>query len=1020
MHRFITIAIPFNEEDGRTVRVRHALAPFGNLHRDPRAVGAPPIWGFPDSFDGIRAKALRDRLDATGLIHFMSLNILPGNRPMKPHLILEVSADGAAEPVLDMLAAILSKDLQELWDAMGIAAHKDSVRRVFAERQHAIGPGWGEVAGLPFTGSPGMRVTRINAEHELARHIFDLLQLARRDLDSPLETLENVRAELWKGTHKWAFFPEPVAWLGWAPSGGLLKTIASTFSRLLWPVLAIAGAIILALVVRSVLAIDRWTWWSFLGVVGSFVVSVIVTMVILALIGLGAYGWFRRGEKRDLSEDKVPDRATVNAIMRQENHAAQNHLFAVSTMKSGWLRRFTLRLAFMAIARKAAYGFRPGTLGDLGTIHFARWILVPGTDKLVFLSNYGGSWESYLEDFIEKAHYGLTGVWSNTRNFPKTKNLFQEGATDGDRFKRWARGEQDPTLLWYSAYPTLTTSRIRLNALIRQGIACATTEADAADWLSCFGSAARPAEALDAPDVPTLVFGGLSPLPAGAAMIVSLEAREAREWLREIELRLTYGDRLPARAVGALLVAFAAGGLSKLGLQQEEIATFPIAFQDGMHHELRARSLGDVGDNEPARWAWGGDPKTDAILLVYATDEPGLAAALMQCREELARFGHTELQTIRFTTLPQPVEDAEDAAKREQAAAKAAPHTAAAMEAEAVKPKKRRRPRPRDVFNFVDGISQPIIKGTRRWASVRDRHHMVAPGEIVLGYPDNRGYLPPSPNVATADDPNNILPPLGADPSRERPDFSRPQPTERRDLGRSGTFLVVRQLEQDKPAFDHFLQETADRLRGDPRAPPDDERRREWIAAKLVGRWSNGTSLVRYPHAPGTKDGEAAQPDNDFLYGAEDRDGLRCPFGAHVRRANPRDSLSPGSEEQIKISNRHRILRVGRAYNAQGDFRKPGLFFMCLNADVERQFEFVQQTWTQSASFHGLDDEIDCFSSRGMPERFTIPTPSGPLCLRRLSDFVRVRGGGYFFMPGRRAIHYLAAAPRKSTVRTAP
>ena len=105
---------------------------------------------------------------------------------------------------------------------------------------------------------------------------------------------------------------------------------------------------------------------------------------------------------------------------------------------------------------------------------------MPGTDKLVFLSNYGGSWESYLEDFIEKAHYGLTGVWSNTRNFPKTKNLFQEGATDGDRFKRWARGEQDPTLLWYSAYPTLTTSRIRLNALIRQGIACATTEADAA------------------------------------------------------------------------------------------------------------------------------------------------------------------------------------------------------------------------------------------------------------------------------------------------------------------------------------------------------------------------------------------------------------------------------------------------------------------------------------------------------------------------------------------------------------
>ena len=67
----------------------------------------------------------------------------------------------------------------------------------------------------------------------------------------------------------------------------------------------------------------------------------------------------------------------------------------------------------------------------------------------------------------------------------------------------------------------------------------------------------------------------------------------------------------------------------------------------------------------------------------------------------------------------------------------------------------------------------------------------------------------------------------GTDPSRERPDFSRLQPTERRDLGRSGTFLVVRQLEQDKEAFDNFLRETADQLRGDPRAPPDEKERRE-------------------------------------------------------------------------------------------------------------------------------------------------------------------------------------------------
>ncbi|MFD0462242.1 hypothetical protein ACFQY9_10515 [Microvirga aerilata] len=82
---------------------------------------------------------------------------------------------------------------------------------------------------------------------------------------------------------------------------------------------------------------------------------------------------------------------------------------------------------------------------------------------------------------------------------------------------------------------------------------------------------------------------------------------------------------------------------------------------------------------------------------------------------------------------------------------------------------------------------------------------------------------------------------------------------------------------------------------------------------------------------------------------------------------------------------------------------------MCLNADIERQFEFVQQTWTNATSFHGLENEVDCFSPAGRTNRFTIPTAHGPLCLPRMADFVSVKGGGYFFLPGRRALHYLAS-----------
>jgi deferrochelatase/peroxidase EfeB len=157
------------------------------------------------------------------------------------------------------------------------------------------------------------------------------------------------------------------------------------------------------------------------------------------------------------------------------------------------------------------------------------------------------------------------------------------------------------------------------------------------------------------------------------------------------------------------------------------------------------------------------------------------------------------------------------------------------------------------------------------------------------------------------------------------------------------------------------------------------------------------------------------KPDNDFLFGAEDPQGLRCPFGAHIRRANPRESFDPGSKEQLAITNRHRILRVGRRYRP-ADGRLPGLFFMCLNADLERQFEFVQQTWLQAPSFHGLMDERDPILGSRDPDaqppddEFSLPTRDAPVRLKGMPEFVRTLGGGYFFVPGRSLLRYLAGA----------
>jgi deferrochelatase/peroxidase EfeB len=231
----------------------------------------------------------------------------------------------------------------------------------------------------------------------------------------------------------------------------------------------------------------------------------------------------------------------------------------------------------------------------------------------------------------------------------------------------------------------------------------------------------------------------------------------------------------------------------------------------------------------------------------------------------------------------------------------------------------------------------------------------------------------------------------------------------RAELGRDSSFLAVRQLQQDVEGFRRFTQEAAE----DYKAHRPIERgdiTPAYIAAKLLGRWQNGSSLVRNPHRHGPG------PDNDFRFAAEDPDGLGCPRGAHIRRANPRDVLHPDLGTAVRITNRRRILRVGRPYVDKPGGTPQGMLFMCLNADIERQFELVQQAWIQSADFDGVRDETDPLlggrvldkDRNPKPRTFTIPTAQGPVCLRGLPDFVSTVGGGYFWMPSRAAVEFLA------------
>jgi deferrochelatase/peroxidase EfeB len=994
------------------------IAPLA-LARVGDAEAAIDEMGNPARPDIAAALDATDPPDGEYGIHFASLHAVRSPDGTQAYLVLEFSADGTEDQALARIVRAIGVRLRPVFMLASDWRDGGELLAYVSRHRVAVGCGWTANPGVVFAGTPGMTVGRIRREAKLAAHVATLLKPNPSRL-SALEEVDSIRAALAKDPQfASALNPgsphppfEPPTKVGFAFQ--LLVSFAKTY---LWPV-----GLLLVVVAgyagwrRAEGTPEMWAWLSALlaGAVIALWQAFWILLLVLAAVAGVVYYLLRKAEANDSLEQRAPDRATVAAIFERENRCMQNHMISVTQRKPGLVRWFTARLVFWAVGEFAAKFYRPGFLSDIGTIHFARWVTAPGSRDLMFFSNFGGSWESYLEDFITRAHAGLTAVWSNSVGFPRTHNLFQDGATDGERFKRYARHSMIPTRFWYSAYPALTTTIIRTNAQIRLGLSGAMTEDDAVDWLALFGSAARPASNLVSSEIQSLIFGGLGFLPFGICLLFDLpqDVVKARGWLAAVRPRIAFNDgrRLQAddgQAPRAVTLALGPQGLGRLGLPAEGLASFPFAFLEGMTGKSRARILGDDRGNAGETWSWGYPRQPDAALLVYGQTQE----AVDQLEAELAGFAEQFGMTAPYRIPLEKIRDDKT-----------------------------------EAFGFVDGISQPVIRGTYKGLRNADPIHLVEPGEFILGYPDNRGNLPPGPTLPATADPENRLPLV------EASEFARTSVEDDRSVGFNGSFLVIRQLEQDVAGFKQFCANEAKRLAGS--LPPPYNITADFIAAKLVGRWPDGSSLLRHPYDPpheeikkyaaptnetarpkSNPDSQAAiehpairahvvdalktgkQPvpkgrrdaDNDFLFGTEDPEALRCPLGAHIRRANPRDSLDPGSNEQIGITNRHRIMRVGRRY-APEPGKNEGLLFMCLNGDIERQFEFVQQTWLNSPSFHGLSCEKDPLLGDGEVGvcGFTIPSRQGPLRLSQVPPLITMKGGGYYFLPGKRLIDYLS------------
>jgi Dyp-type peroxidase family len=269
-----------------------------------------------------------------------------------------------------------------------------------------------------------------------------------------------------------------------------------------------------------------------------------------------------------------------------------------------------------------------------------------------------------------------------------------------------------------------------------------------------------------------------------------------------------------------------------------------------------------------------------------------------------------------------------------------------------------------DHFGYRDRLSQPVIEGSGD-EPTPGSGAPLKPGEFILGYPDETGN----------------------DPALPQPEI----------LARNGSFMAYRRLEEHVGRFREFL-------RANGRTPEE----QELLAAKLMGRWRSGAPLVLAPDKDDPALGADPQRNNNFGYKHDDPQGYAVPLGSHARRMNPRDTAAN--------MNRRRMIRRGATYGSYlpegtpDDGQERGIAAFVICASLIRQYEFAQNVWVNDRNFHELGNERDpIIGSQDGTLEFKIPKRPIRRKITGLPAFTTVRGGAYFFLPGLKALRWLAA-----------
>ena len=417
---------------------------------------------------------------------------------------------------------------------------------------------------------------------------------------------------------------------------------------------------------------------------------------------------------------------------------------------------------------------------------------------------------------------------------------------------------------------------------------------------------------------------------AGTYLLLRIDDRAAgRELVRRLHSVVDHGR--PSSDPNDdtwITAAFTYQGLKALGVPQTSLDSFAPEFRQGM--AARAAELGDVGDSSPLHWEKPLGTQDVHVALAALSPDPTRLRVVV---ERALRAQH-DLPGVELIWRQDCYQLATG----------------------------------RTSFGFKDGIGQPAVEGSGI-PPTNPREQPLKAGEIILGYPDETGELPPMPT----------------------PDV----------LGRNGTYVVFRKLHTRVAAYRQYL-----------RAKAESREAEALIGAKMVGRWQSGAPLTLAPERDDPALGADPHRNNDYAY-ADDLRGFKCPVGAHARRANPRDALDHDGSVNVRL---HRMIRRGTSYGPvlpegvlEDDGADRGIIFVFAGAHLKRQFEFVKTQWLNDGIFIGVPSEKDpLVGPNDGSGTFTIPARPIRRRLQQLPPFVVTRGGEYCFAPSLRALRWLA------------